>query len=405
VNVTEALCSNLCQSGIEATVNPEKKGLLSQLSPFGAKSIGKINLRGNQFEEIELFGHFNKPNQKSFGAMARSSLEAVDLDYVMSADIKGKKKILEAHLKVKRTGLLHPKVVEMKWEGGDLAKKLNNDAAINELLWQSVGQLSARDMEVKLNEDAGKVVLHVRDDKWVLASKLPPFPMYQKIAEHLTTMAGSSPPPPLKRPEPQAEATRKKAEPPPVPVSPGVESPATISPRMDGTACDNCGRLNLPGAQICSGCGFIIGMITKSATGGLRCKKCGGMNLADAKQCKKCGSKLEAVIPAAAAPPPEQSKPPEAKASTSGDGLPCGKCNFPNKADAKYCAKCGAKMEIKSQARFCPKCGDPVEEGENFCDKCGAKIESTPGSKFCPRCGDPIAIGENYCDKCGKKLV
>jgi ribosomal protein L40E len=350
VNVVEALCNNLCQSGIDAAVNLEKKSLLSQLSPFGAKSIGKINLRGTQFEEIELFGHFDKPNQKSFGASARSSLEAVDLDYVMSANTKGKKKLLESRLKVKRTGLLRPKVVEMKWEGGDLAKRLNNDVAINELLWQSVGQLSARDMEVKLNEDSGKVILHIRDDKWVLASKLPPFPMYQKIADHVTILAGSSP------------AT---------PSSVSVELPATISSRPDGTACDHCGHLNLPGVQICAACGFIIGMITKSTPDGLRCKKCGGMNLVDAKQCKKCGSKLEGVIPAA--PPPKQSKAPEA-APSPGDGLACGKCGFPNKADSRFCAKCGTKIESAPGSKFCPRCGDPIEEDENFCDKCGKKL-------------------------------
>jgi hypothetical protein len=190
MSVLESLCQNLRQAGVDASVDTEKRSLFSQLVPFGAKSLGKIILKGRQIDEIQLFGHFEAEDRNRFGG-GGADLEAVDVDYILHGDIKGKKKLLQAELKVKRTGLVHRKVVEMHWEGDTLADRLNNDAAVTELLRQSLGQLSARDIEVKLDEDAGAAIIHVRDDRQVLAQKLPPFQMYEKIAEHIYALSGT----------------------------------------------------------------------------------------------------------------------------------------------------------------------------------------------------------------------
>ena len=192
MSILESLCQNLRQAGVDASIEVEKKSILSQLSPFGAKSIGKITLKGRQIDEIQLFGHFEAEDRNRFGG-GGADLEAVDVNYTMHGDVKGKKKLLEAELKVKRTGLVHRKVVEMQWKGGALADKLNNDAAVTELLWQSLGKLSARDIEVKLDEDAGAAIIHVRDDRQVFTQKLPPFQMYEKIAKHIYTLSGTKP--------------------------------------------------------------------------------------------------------------------------------------------------------------------------------------------------------------------
>lgn len=256
MDVTEALCNNLCESGIDASINPEKKSLLSQLKPFGAKSIAKITIRGRQVAGIELFGHYRSPNEKRFGAGARSTLEAVDVDYILRADIKDKKKLLKAKLHVKRTGLVHRKVVEMRWDGGTLANKLNSDSTVTELLWQSLGKLSARDIEVNLDEDGGIAIIHVSDDRHVLSNKLPPFQLYEKIAEHIYALTG----------------TQKSVQ----SLSPREVSAAEAAPKPPENK---------------------------------YCPKCGGNIPLDSSFCPICGATIEATT--APAPPPGHPEPPE----------------------------------------------------------------------------------------------
>lgn len=48
------------------------------------------------------------------------------------------------------------------------------------------------------------------------------------------------------------------------------------------------------------------------------------------------------------------------------------------------CKKCGS--ELKPQAKFCPKCGEKVEETK-YCPNCGKVLEA--GVKFCSSCGTP----------------
>lgn len=49
------------------------------------------------------------------------------------------------------------------------------------------------------------------------------------------------------------------------------------------------------------------------------------------------------------------------------------------------CKKCGS--ELKPQAKFCPKCGEKVEETK-YCPNCGKVLEA--GVKFCSSCGTPV---------------
>ena len=48
------------------------------------------------------------------------------------------------------------------------------------------------------------------------------------------------------------------------------------------------------------------------------------------------------------------------------------------------CKKCSS--ELKPQAKFCPKCGEKVEETK-YCPNCGKVLEA--GVKFCSSCGTP----------------
>jgi len=50
----------------------------------------------------------------------------------------------------------------------------------------------------------------------------------------------------------------------------------------------------------------------------------------------------------------------------------CPKCEFENRAGAKFCKKCGGRLELK-----CPSCGSPYEPASAFCDECGRDMTGT----------------------------
>lgn len=49
----------------------------------------------------------------------------------------------------------------------------------------------------------------------------------------------------------------------------------------------------------------------------------------------------------------------------------------------------------------CPKCNSELRNGAKFCTKCGQKIEVSP---VCPQCSAPLKPGAKFCTKCGCKL-
>ncbi len=63
----------------------------------------------------------------------------------------------------------------------------------------------------------------------------------------------------------------------------------------------------------------------------------------------------------------------------------CPKCEFENREDAKFCKKCGAKLDLK-----CPACGHGYLPDSLFCDECGQRLTDTPEEKKPP----PEAEGE-----------
>jgi len=46
--------------------------------------------------------------------------------------------------------------------------------------------------------------------------------------------------------------------------------------------------------------------------------------------------------------------------------MKCPKCQFENREGAKFCKKCGNKLEL-----ICPSCGHPYQADSIFCDECG----------------------------------
>ena len=49
--------------------------------------------------------------------------------------------------------------------------------------------------------------------------------------------------------------------------------------------------------------------------------------------------------------------------------MECPKCQFDNETDAKFCNKCGAKLQI-----VCTECGQVNQPGSQFCKECGKSL-------------------------------
>ena len=60
--------------------------------------------------------------------------------------------------------------------------------------------------------------------------------------------------------------------------------------------------------------------------------------------------------------------------------MKCPKCQFENREGAKFCKKCGNKLEL-----ICPSCGHPYQADSIFCDECGhtlAKLKEAPSVDY-----------------------
>ena len=49
--------------------------------------------------------------------------------------------------------------------------------------------------------------------------------------------------------------------------------------------------------------------------------------------------------------------------------MQCPSCQFENRNGAKFCLKCGEKLEL-----ICPKCGKQLPSEAIFCDECGYRL-------------------------------
>ena len=88
-------------------------------------------------------------------------------------------------------------------------------------------------------------------------------------------------------------------------------------------------------------------------------------------------------------------------AGTAGGASPataaCPSCGKQNAVGAKFCADCGAKMEV---AQFpCVKCGAKLREGAKFCSECGSSQEKAK----CTNCQAELSSGAKFCPECGTK--
>ena len=63
----------------------------------------------------------------------------------------------------------------------------------------------------------------------------------------------------------------------------------------------------------------------------------------------------------------------EGDGSGSSGRIVCPHCGAENRADARFCRKCGRPLEEKVR-KVCPSCGSEVDPGDAFCPHCGTKL-------------------------------
>ena len=125
------------------------------------------------------------------------------------------------------------------------------------------------------------------------------------------------------------------------------------------------------------------------------CPHCGEELAANASFCNNCG----AAVP-----------------KDGEELIECQNCKKMIPKDKKFCAYCGAKVELSKIApaeekRVCPNCGSLVEAGMMFCCDCGAHLNDVsaeavakPEVKRCPGCGAEIKEELAFCMECGHSL-
>ena len=64
--------------------------------------------------------------------------------------------------------------------------------------------------------------------------------------------------------------------------------------------------------------------------------------------------------------------------------MKCPACGFQNLEDARFCNRCGKKLD-----RGCPACGQVNPPGSKFCHACGAALDQIPGPPAHRFYGDP----------------
>lgn len=86
----------------------------------------------------------------------------------------------------------------------------------------------------------------------------------------------------------------------------------------------------------------------------------------------------------------------------------CPRCSTALRDTARFCPKCGLKIE---QSSVCAQCGTPARPGAKFCARCGARIgvpASGPAPQvapLCPICGRQNRPGAVFCTHCGAVLA
>ncbi len=82
----------------------------------------------------------------------------------------------------------------------------------------------------------------------------------------------------------------------------------------------------------------------------------------------------------------------------------CPHCNNSNSLNARFCARCGAKLVVPEEVVVCHKCHTRNSPLANFCRNCGTPIKAGALTKICPKCGREVNAEDNVCT-CGHSFA
>jgi hypothetical protein len=203
------LCKHLRQIGINATVvesgSPEAIGGLVTFA-LGSVKVDGRNIDLVQVEKISVSASEPtlQPGKAGYTREIGQGSTRYDYHYVVRAKVAGLESKLQAEFKPieKRKGLFGKEVVGFKWEGGELAQRLNSDSDLkNMLLKEGVHRLLIKPEKehqcVRITPPTGQETfsfdfgLHPA----ILGRKAFPtrevFEVYDKIAEHIRNIASA----------------------------------------------------------------------------------------------------------------------------------------------------------------------------------------------------------------------
>jgi hypothetical protein len=136
------------------------------------------------------------------------------------------------------------------------------------------------------------------------------------------------------------------------------------------------------------------------------CGRCGLLNRADLRFCADCGARLEAQAPA---PPPAASPGPQRGAQTGCEPWP---------GVTRAAATPGPRVRFRAAdagRALCPHCGTPNDPNGRFCTACGQGLNGGPPAPprelprkdvvTCSRCHGSNVAGQPYCQFCGARLT
>lgn len=171
------LSEHLRQIGLDATLllpeSPEAVGPRWKKGPFvSGRSLGCIRIRNRNLDLIQVEKAMTEEPSHTGGPDGPS--DEIDLGrlvylyhFIVRADVEGLERALKADIKLITKGLLSRKATDFKWEGRELAQRLNLDSQLkNMLLKNGLNQLPI--VEVRAD----------KANKCVRITRTPPIPKW-----------------------------------------------------------------------------------------------------------------------------------------------------------------------------------------------------------------------------------
>ena len=205
------LFSHLQQIGVAVTEvaseSPEAIGGLASF-PLGCVKVEGRNIDLVQVERESLGATQPnlQPGEKSYTRERAQGILRYDYHYLVRAKVAGIENELKAELKPieKRKGLFGKEIVGYQWEGGELAKRLNSDVELKDMLLKgNLHRLSVVPEKehncVRITPPSGPETIDFNfgSHPLILGRKMFPtretFGIYDKVAQHVRGLAGPRP--------------------------------------------------------------------------------------------------------------------------------------------------------------------------------------------------------------------